>query len=183
MHVIGTLPECAGGARARARAAWAEARQAYEVALCNRESPEALEGLGEAAWWLDLADLVFESRSRTYRLYLAKGDVRGAARVAVWMAWDHWAFRGETAVANGFLHRARRLLEDQSECPERAWLEIREASLSLMENGDPEQAHTLATEGVRIAQVAANKDLEMLGRSVQGLALVAGGAVLDGAVT
>jgi LuxR family transcriptional regulator, maltose regulon positive regulatory protein len=173
-------PQCAEGDQALARGAWSEAREAYEAALRSCELPEALEGLGQAAWWLDLADLVFESRGRAYRLYLARGDFRAAARVAVWRAWDHWAFRGESVVANGFLQRARRLLEDQAECPERAWLEIREASLSLMENGDPEQAHTQATEGVRIAHATANKDLEMLGRSVQGLALVTGGAVSDG---
>lgn len=176
----GRPPECAEGDRALARGDWTEARHAFEAALRGCELPEALEGLGQAAWWLDLADVVFESRSRAYRLYLGRGDVRGAARVAVWLAWDHWAFRGESAVANGFLQRARRLLEDQCECPERAWLEIREASLGLMENGDPQQAHALGTEGVRIARATANVDLEMLGRAVQGLALVAGGSVSDG---
>jgi DNA-binding NarL/FixJ family response regulator len=171
---------CLAGDEALARGAWAEAREAFEAALNIAEAPEALEGLGNAAWWLDLSDLVFNARERAYRLYLAREERRASARVAVWLAWDYWAFRGENAVANGYLQRARRLLQGEPDCPERAWLELREASLCLLKDGDPERAHILATEGVRIARQVANTDLEMLGRAVQGLALVASGAVTEG---
>jgi hypothetical protein len=108
--------ECLAADDALARGAWAEAREAFEEALGVREIPEALEGLGNAAWWLDLADLVFNSREHAYRLYLSRGDRADAARVAVWLAWDYWAFRGESAVANGWLQRARRLLDGQPPC-------------------------------------------------------------------
>jgi len=172
--------ECFAGDEAIARGAWAEARAAYDAALRDREIPEALEGLGIAAWWLDMADLVFECREAAYRLYLVREDRAAAARVAVWLAWDSWAFRGEGAVANGWLQRARRLLEDHPPCAERAWLEVREGSLCLLEEGDPERALSLAREGVRIAQEARNIDLEMLGRAVEGLSLVAAGAVAEG---
>ena len=173
-------PECLAGDDALARGAWAEAREAFERALGDRELPEALEGLGNAAWWLDLSDLVFDSRERAYRLYLGRGDRAQAARVAVWLAWDYWAFRGESAVANGWLQRARRLLDGLPPCSERAWLEVREGSLCLLEEGDPVRALALAAEGIRIAREAGNIDLEMLGRAVQGLALVASGAVSEG---
>ena len=173
-------PECLTGDDALARGAWAEAREAFERTLGVRELPEALEGLGSAAWWLDLSDLVFDSRERAYRLYLTRGDRAQAARVAVWLAWDYWAFRGESAVANGWLQRARRLLDRLPPCSERAWLEVREGSLCLLEEGDPVRALALAAEGIRIAREAGNIDLEMLGRAVQGLALVASGAVSEG---
>jgi hypothetical protein len=122
-------PECLAGDAALARSAWADARDAFEAALRIRETPETLEGLGMAAWWLDLADVVFDVRERAYRLYLERDDRAAAARVAVWLAWDCYAFRGENAVANGWLQRARRLLEGQPACSERAWLEIREGAL------------------------------------------------------
>jgi LuxR family maltose regulon positive regulatory protein len=173
-------PECLDGDDALARGAWSEAREAFNEALEVRELPEVLEGLGIAAWWLDLPDLVFDSRERAYRLYLSRGDRAEAARVAVWLAWDYWAFRGESAVANGWLHRARRLLDGLPSCSERAWLEVREGSLCLLEEGDPVRALALAAEGIRIAHEAGNIDLEMLGRAVQGLALVASGAVSEG---
>ena len=172
--------ECVAGNEALARGAWPEARAAFEEALRIREVPEALEGLGTAAWWLDLADLVFDARERAYRLYLAREDRAAAARVAVWLAWDSWAFRGESAVANGWLRRARRHLENHGPCAERAWLEVREGALCLLEEGDPERALRLAHEGIRVAQAAGSFDLEMLGRAVAGLALVASGSVAEG---
>jgi LuxR family maltose regulon positive regulatory protein len=172
--------DCAAGDELLSRGAWPEARNAFQSALIVRESPEALEGLALAAWWLDDADVVFDARERSYRLYGERGDRRSAARVAVWLAWDAWAFRGEHAVSNGWLQRARSLLSGLPECPEQAWLEVREGSLCLMEDGDPDRAHTLAAEGIRIARQTHNIDLEMLGLSVQGLALVASGAVSEG---
>ncbi len=172
--------ECPDGGDALARGAWEEARAAFEASLSRAETPEAFEGLGLTAWWLDLADLVFDSRERAYRLYLDRGDRPSAARVAVWLAWDYWAFRGEHAVANGWLQRARSLLEAHPDIAERAWLEVREASLCLFEEFDPDRAHALATEGVRVARAAGSVDLEMLGRAVQGLALVMSGAAAEG---
>lgn len=172
--------ECLDGDDALARGAWAEAREAFQRTLARRELPEALEGLGNAAWWLDLSDLVFGSREKAYRLYLSRGDRAEAARVAVWLAWDYWAFRGESAVANGWLKRARRLLDGLPSCSERAWLELREGSFRLLEEGDPVRALAQAAEGIRIAREVGNIDLEMLGRAVQGLALVASGAVSEG---
>ena len=173
-------PECLTACEALKRGAWSDARTAFEAALQVRESPEALEGLGTAAWWLDLADLVFDSRERAYRLYLAREDRIAAARIAVWLAWDSWAFRGENVVANGWLQRARRHLEGHPVCPERAWLEARASSLCLLEEGDPEHALSLAREGVRVAQASGSIDLEMLGRAVVGLALVTSGSVAEG---
>ena len=113
-------PQQVSGDEALKRGAWADAREAFEAALREKETPEALEGLGTAAWWLDLADLVFDSRERAYTLYQARGDRAAAARIAVWLAWDCWAFRGENAVANGWLQRARRLLDGLPACAERA---------------------------------------------------------------
>jgi tetratricopeptide (TPR) repeat protein len=173
-------PECEAADELLSRGAWSDARDAFDSTLRDRESPEALEGLALAAWWLDDADVVFDARERAYRLYTDRADRRSAARIAVWLAWDAWAFRGENAVSNGWLQRARRLLTGLPECSEQAWLEIREGSLCLMEDGDPDRAHGLAAEGIRIAREVHDIDLEMLGLSVQGLALVASGAIAEG---
>jgi ATP/maltotriose-dependent transcriptional regulator MalT len=171
------------GSAALLRGAWDEARASFEQALEAVETPEALEGLGVAAWWLDLADVVFASRERAYTLYLDRADADGraaAARVAVWIAWDTWAFRGEHAVANGWLQRARRHLEGLGDVPERAWLELREGALALFDDGDPDRAHRHAEESIRIGRAAKAIDLEMLGRALQGFALVSSGAVAEG---
>ena len=75
-------PDCAAGDQCLSRGAWSDARSAFESSLRERESPEALEGLALAAWWLDDADVVFDARERAYRLYGERGDRQSAARIA-----------------------------------------------------------------------------------------------------
>src|SRR5215468_7984184 len=125
------------GRSALDRGDWAAARLAFEASLQHAETPEALEGLGLAAWWLDQGELVFDVRERAYRIYRERGDALGAARMAVWLAWDTAAFRGEEAIANGWLQRARRLLERRPDSPEHAWLASRAGIWALLDDGDP----------------------------------------------
>jgi ATP/maltotriose-dependent transcriptional regulator MalT len=160
--------------------AWLEAQQAFERLLTVEDTPEALEGLGLAAWWLDRADVVFDARERAFRGYRTRGDHRSAARVAVWIAWDSAAFRGEEGVAKGWLQRARRLLEGQPDSPEHAFLAARAAVFTLLDDGDPEAAEALAMEAIRVAQAIRAIDYEMVGRALYGFALITTGRVTEG---
>ena len=175
-----SIDDLAAGQAALDAGAWQQAQHAFERALAAGETPEALEGLGLAAWWLDLADVVFDARERAYRAYRSRGDLVPAARIAVWIAWDSAAFRGEEGVARGWLHRARRLLDGQPESPEHAFLAARAAVFALLDDGDPEEAETLALETIRIGQLLGTIDYEMLGRSLCGFALVTTGRVTEG---
>ena len=153
---------------------------AFERSLAHGETPEALEGLGLAAWWLDLAAVVFDSRARAFSLYRQRGDQRSAARVAVWIAWDSAAFRGEEGVAKGWLQRARRLLDGQPESPEHAFWAARAAVFALLDDGDPEAAETLALDAIRVGQTLGAIDYEMVGRALYGFTLVTRGKVTEG---
>ena len=64
LEVMSVTDDRARGAAALHRGAWQEAFEAFESSLRDAESPEALEGLGLAAWWLDHADAVFDARER-----------------------------------------------------------------------------------------------------------------------
>jgi DNA-binding CsgD family transcriptional regulator len=171
------------GRAALGRGDWQEARGAFETSLTTEEHPEALEGLGLAAWWLDLADVVFDARERAYRLYRERDDTLGAARMAVWLAWDTAAFRGEHAVANGWLQRAQSLLEGSPHAAlatEHAWLALRRGAFALLDDGDPEKAIELSSEAVRIGRATGSADFEMVGRALHGLARVTTGRVVEG---
>lgn len=168
------------GQSALERGDWQGARQAFELVLRDGENPEALEGLGLASWWLDLEDGVFDARERAYRAYLDRGDRAAAARMAVWLAWDTASFRGEQAVANGWLQRAHRLLEEHPDAPENAWLALRAGIWALLDGGDPEEAEKLAADAVRIGQRVGAVDYEMVGRALHGFARVSGGHVAEG---
>src|SRR5215207_195112 len=67
------VPPQAGWAEL-AEGRWAAARAAFRAVLEAEETPEALEGLSWAAWWLDDAETVFEAREHAFRLYSKRGD-------------------------------------------------------------------------------------------------------------
>src|ERR1700758_4244090 len=93
--------------------------------------PEALEVLGTAAEWLVDAATLFRARERAYRLYRERGSARDTARVAIQLGWDYRIFRGEPAVATGWLQRAHHRLEGVDLAPDQVWLALREASVQL----------------------------------------------------
>lgn len=158
---------------------WLAAREAFEEALAADETARALEGLSWAAWWLDDAGVVFAARERAYRRYRADGDAAAAARMATWLAADQLDFHGAAAVANGWLQRARRLLEPLDACADHGWLAFHEGFVAHT-NGDGPRAIALAVDAAEIGRRFGVADLEMLGLGLQGAALVAGAQVEDG---
>jgi ATP/maltotriose-dependent transcriptional regulator MalT len=175
-----SIDELTAGRTALDAGNWQQAQHAFERALAIDETPEALEGLGLAAWWLDLAAVVFDARERAYRAYRKRGDQLSAARMAVWIAWDSAAFRGEEGVAKGWLERARRLLHGHPDSLEHAFLAARAAVFALLDDGDPEEAAVFAEEAIRVGQAIDAIDYEMVGRAVHGFALVTTGRVTEG---
>jgi DNA-binding NarL/FixJ family response regulator len=168
------------GSRALARGAWQEGRDYFQEAVDLEGSPEAIEGLATAAWWLDDAPAVFHYRERVYRLYRQRGDRRGAARVATGIALDHYLYRGNVAVAIGWLRSAHRLLEGTEPSAEGGWLALWEAHIALFERNDVALAKRVGAETVAIAESLGLTDLGMLGLALQGLAMVSEGQVDDG---
>jgi ATP/maltotriose-dependent transcriptional regulator MalT len=157
---------------------WEAAREAFERALAESETAEALEGLGQANWWLEDAAVVFELRERAYRLYAESGDRRGAARVATAIAWDYESFRGEPAVANGWLQRGRRQLDGLEPTPELGWLLLREGEIALA--SDTGEARRLAHEAADVGHNLGSLDIEMTGLALEGLAMVSEGEIEAG---
>jgi ATP/maltotriose-dependent transcriptional regulator MalT len=159
--------------------AWAEAREHFEAALRERETPQALEGLGMAAQWLVDRETVFVARERAYRLYRERQVPRDAARVAIQLAWDYPIFRGEAAVAAGWLQRARDLLSTEEPSSEHGWLALREASV-LLADGQLAAARELTSSAVELGRSLSDVDLEITALALDGLVLVSEGRVVEG---
>ncbi|MGH3104208.1 MAG: LuxR C-terminal-related transcriptional regulator [Gaiellaceae bacterium] len=168
------------GREALSRGEWEEARVCFEAALARGESAEAIEALAMAAWWLDDAHVTIESRERAYRLYREQKDAAAAARMAIWLAWDSLSFRGEPAVANGWLQRAHRLLDGVEPVPEHGWLAIREAEIAFMLENDIAAARRLARRARAIGRSLGEGDLEISALALEGMALVGEGKVPEG---
>jgi DNA-binding CsgD family transcriptional regulator len=168
----------AAAGSALGRADWAEARDLYERALAIAESAEGLEGLAVASWWQDDVTTAIKARERAYVLRQEAGQTLEAARLAGFLAWDHGAMRGATAVANGWLQRARRLASELPPSAEQGWLLLIEASFHL--DTDPKAVLRLSTEAAEFAHAQGALDIEMTARTLRGLALVSLGHVDEG---
>ncbi len=116
------------GREAFARADADASRAAYEAALAQRESGEAWEGLARALYLgLDYAGSI-EAHERAFAAYRAEGDALSAGRAARAVSWVFGNVYGDAAVANGWLARAARLLEESGEeTAEHGWLEVMRA--------------------------------------------------------
>ena len=159
---------------------WTRARACFEAALAADETPEALEGLGWAGYCLDDARLTFDARERAYRLYRERGDAGSAARVAAWLAAACLEFRGEPAVANGWLQRAHSLLDDLEPGPDHGWLALHEADITLAMSEDVATVRRLAVRGVELGRRFGVPELEMVGLGLEGRALVSEGRLIEG---
>jgi DNA-binding NarL/FixJ family response regulator len=168
------------GRGALARGAWDEARTHLQACIAAEETPEALEDLGLAAWWLDDATLIFDARERAYALYRARHDARGAARVAIWLVWDCLSFRGDFAVASGWLERARHLLADDQQTPEYGWLLVREGEVALFRGHDPAAAIEIAARAAKLGRDVGDQSVEFTALALEGLARVSRGDVIGG---
>jgi LuxR family transcriptional regulator, maltose regulon positive regulatory protein len=166
------------GREALTHGAWEQARASFEAALAQNRSPEAWEGLSWAAWWLDDVSHCLAARERAYRMYRAAGDLRGAARMALWIGDDHLEFLGAATIADNWFQRAERILGFLEPCAEHGWLDAFRAHLALRQ--DPVEAEALAAQTRELAAKLNDVDLELLALATEGLALVNQGAVADG---
>ena len=170
----------AAGWDAVARAAWVEAREHFVGALDEVETPEALEGLGVAAWFLDDAPVVFDAREGAYRLYRERGDRQAAARIAAFLAMDYGLLRGEDAVSQGWFQRAERLLEGMGPTPEHGFLALQAGVMAIDAMNDTVAARQAATQVIEIGRTLEITDLEMTGLALEGIAMVSDGEVEEG---
>lgn len=170
----------ARGKTALAAGQWLTARAAFEELLGVRESPEALEALGEASWWLADVVVTFAARERAFRLFRDQNNLAGAARVATVIANDYFAFRGDYAMARAWRQRAHRLLQGLEAPAERGWLAVAEAHCTLEADRAPVSAQAWSEQAITHGRAAGDYDLEMLGLAYEGLALVHQGRIKEG---
>ena len=164
----------AAGWEALARGAWSEAQERFESAIAERESPEALIGLGVAGRYQFDAPLALGSHEAAYRLARERTDARAAGRAAVELVTDCLLFRGP-AEAQGWLERAAHVLQDVPKGEEWGRLTYLQARFALAAH-DPRTAYSLAHTGFLGAREGGAFDGEMACLALEGLALVADGA-------
>jgi len=103
----------------------AAARRAFELALAEVESGEALEGLAKALYLEQEYEASAARYERAYVAYRRERNPTAAGRAAMTSSWIAGNVLGDWAVRNGWLARARTILEEAGEDgPEHGWVLI-----------------------------------------------------------
>ncbi len=167
------------GREAVRRYAWREAFEFLRTAdAATPLSAEDLEGLAEAAWWSGLLGVCIDARARAYKLYIQAGRSRRAGYMAIELARDYFN-KHDGAVANAWLNRAERLLGDEPNSPEKAWL-LRMRTVIAIDERDFAKGLDYAAKTLEMASHVQDRDLMALGLHDQGRTLVAMGKVKEG---
>ena len=166
----------ASGYEALAAGEWERARVSFAEAVEATDSPEALDGLGRALWWLRESHEAVVARERAYAGFRRDGELARAARVALWLSREQALVFGNDAVANGWLARAERLLRDVSPGAEQGWLDLARSERASA----PADAAGLAQAALAVAEQTGDADLELRALAQLGLAEVSLGQVDDG---
>ena len=170
------MAEVARGWELFGLADWQGARDAFQSALeAEPGDPDALDGLGQASWWMGERDAAIDYRREAFAGYRRAGSSPDAARLAIYLAGEH-RIDGKAAAANGWIGRARRLLADEEGLPEIGWLEIEEAKRA----DDPAGAERHARAALDIAQALGDPDVECMALAQLGRAVVRSGRVEEG---
>jgi class 3 adenylate cyclase len=169
------------GRDAHRRHAWHEAFEWLREADSETPvSPNDLELLAESAWFAGDPDAAIEARQRAHSGYLRQGDKCHAAEMALQLAVDHFE-RLEAAIGNGWLGRAKRLLEQTpNECAAHGWQATSLSYLAHRMAGDAEEAFRQAKLAQEIGERLAIPAIQALALQLQGYALVTMGRIDDG---
>jgi class 3 adenylate cyclase len=169
-----------GGREAVRGGRWAEGFELLRDADESAElGPEDLMLLGEAAMWIGHMDAVDAYFERAYRAYLEDGNTRRAAFVAVWLSHNQ-KNNLQQSVANGWMSRAKRLLdlEDEDTVEHGYW--ALEQSLTALNVGDFGEALELAGKAEGLGRRFGDRNLEIRGLQRRGSVLISQGEVAEG---
>jgi DNA-binding CsgD family transcriptional regulator len=160
----------------RSRAEWEAVREACEADVAREATPERLDALAEALYWLDAADDARAARQRAYAAYVAAGRRVEAARAAMWLANEHFLAYGSRSAWNGWLTRADHLLEGLAPCAEHGWLVFHRGR----RDEDPARVAAASRAAIAFAREHGDRDLDVVASSQLGRALVSLGGGDEG---
>jgi class 3 adenylate cyclase len=141
-------------------------------------SPEELDLLADASWWVGKLPAAIDARERAYAAHLKEGNQVMAMVAAIQIGRDN-LLRNSHSIGNAWLNRAERLLETMDENPGHGWLVVTRAFQAGL-RGDYEEAHAQSTRARDIAQRLGDGELDTLALSVEGLSLIYQGRVEEG---
>jgi class 3 adenylate cyclase len=163
------------------RHAWAEAFELLSAADQAGEglTPQDLDELGQASWWVARLDVGIPARERAYRDYLEDRQPRRAAIVAIAVAKDHFAL-GHSSIGMAWINRAEELLAKEPECVEQGHLARIRSVIALEGTKQFDDALEHARQAEGLARRFRDRNLLAMAIQDQGRALMGKGNVEEG---
>jgi tetratricopeptide (TPR) repeat protein len=178
-HRLVSSPLIEAGSAALRDGDAAAARRAFESALAEVESGEALEGLAEALYLEREYATSFAHYERAYTAYRRERNNMAAGRAARALAWITGNVLGDWAVRSGWLARARTILEEVGEDrSEHGWVLI----IRAFSEPDAQVRESLLREAIAIGRRFGDPDIEFLALAYLGGLLVMIDRVEEGMV-
>jgi ATP/maltotriose-dependent transcriptional regulator MalT len=128
------------------------ARAAFEAMVASHPTPASLSGLAAACRALNDIPAAIKALEQAYRLQVDTGDAPAAAVTAYLLADVIVTELGGSAVASGWLARARHHLRDHPNDPTLVLVNGMDSYLALAYDKDPERARDLAEQAHDLAR-------------------------------
>lgn len=164
------------GHEALAAGDWGLAKESFAEAAGEGGSPDALDGLGRALWWLKDVRAAIETRTRAHSAYKSQGRLVEAAAAAVWLARELRPLLRNEAAADGWLARAETLAMRAGDSSVPGWISLARAEAT----SDATEAIARSRSALELARRYDDPDLEIVSLARLGLLQVASGEVDDG---
>ncbi len=171
-------PSAPGRKEARRRHNWRQVHERLSQRTRSDLTAGELDLLAEALFWLDQPDESVGVRRAAYAAHVAAGTMEGAARAAWQLFYDHFLV-GETAVAGGWLDRARRHATEAASVVEAGFVAVADADCAAAE-GNLDAAADHAHRALEVARAAGDPDLTAMALQARGRMLVACGQPREG---
>jgi class 3 adenylate cyclase len=159
------------GRDAMRRHDWEEARRLLsEADAAHQLDGEGLRQLGKANYWCADPAGCIDAFERSYAAFVAAGDRRGAAKVALMLQRANVNMTGDGAAARGWVQRAERLLEGEPECVELGFL-WRSQGRMAFGAGKPEEGAELLRKAIDLGNRLGSPNLVAMSLSWLGVCL------------
>jgi DNA-binding CsgD family transcriptional regulator len=155
---------------------WQAAAEAFRRALGGDQHAEALLGLGQTLWWLGDMTAAMAHLERAYAAFRHRPDPVYAAACALRLAFHHHGHLANPTVANGWIARASRFIEEHQ-------LDVLQGELLLVKayvTDDAAAGEAWAREALARGKAMGDVDLELCSLSQLGASLVEQGRVDEG---
>src|ERR1700694_1025916 len=168
----GTIQDALDAGRAAMRRhSWEEARRLFSDAdAAGQLDGEGLRQFGKALYWCADPTGCIDAFERSYRAFVAGGDRRGAAKVALMLQRACTNMMGDSAAARGWVQRAERLLDGEPESVELGFL-WRAQGRTAFDAGKPEEGGQLLGKAIDLGNRLGSPNLVAMSLSWLGVSL------------